>query len=52
MYMDDKEVMNQKNYIMKQKKNNGDGSRANEERTARKSEKSPRRKRRRKARIP
>ena len=46
MYMDAKKLMKKKNYIVKHKKITDMESRGNKEGTARKSEKSPRRKRR------
>jgi hypothetical protein len=49
--LDAKKLMNQKNYIMKHKKITKMEVRADKERNARKSEKSPRRKRGRKART-
>jgi hypothetical protein len=52
MYMDTKKLMNQKKKLhYETQKDNGDGSRGDKERTVRKSQKSPRRKRGRKART-
>ena len=52
MYMDAKKLMNLKNYVMKLNKITEKEIRGNKEETASKSEKSPRRKERRRARTP